>query len=189
MGHRRLFIMVLGFVLVGGISVSSTRLPFDPYLYVYYNDLIIEGKVVSDQEIPLTEGIREKPKDSGWYFPTNLAMIEVTKTHFQQKGELYSVGDTISFKYPTSNFSYHPEKPDLVGLSSGFNAPLELDIGEEGLLGFGITSSGELRKGFYFVLDDSMKSQVHAVLAGLEADSTGTIEEIRKHYKGKKWKW
>jgi hypothetical protein len=163
--------------------------PFDPYRYVYYNEIIIEGTVLSDSELPLTEGINGNPREPGWYYPTNTACLLVDQVLLQRLGACFAVGDTICFKYATSNNSVNPDKPGLVGISSGFNGPLGYEVTDNGLFGLSLGKNGRIRKGHYFALNDSMTQQIYDVLLKLEADSTQTVEEIRRHYHGRKWEW
>ena len=42
--------------------------PFDPYRYVYFNEILFDGTVLGDTELPLEEGLNGDPREAGWFY-------------------------------------------------------------------------------------------------------------------------
>ena len=58
------------------------------------------------------------------FIPTNMACLLVDRVHLLRHGASIVEGDTICFKYATSNNYFNPDKPGLMGFSGGLNGPL-----------------------------------------------------------------
>jgi hypothetical protein len=168
--YRTLTIFAAVLIILSAEALGSTSQPYTPADYVKYSSLIVDGILISDEVARIENRFVSK---DGWITATNWACVLVDSVLHQSKGRSYATGDTICFRYPTSDNSYHPDKPGLVQMSHGSSGPLSFIIGRNGLYSFNILDDGECRKGSWFFLDDSLVSGIYDVLNKLAADSIG----------------
>jgi len=112
--YRTLTISTAVLIVFSVEALGSTSHPFTPVYYVKFNSLIVDGVLISDEVARIENRFVSK---DGWITATNWACVLVDSVLHQSKGRSYATGDTICFRYPTSDYSYHPDKPDLVQMS------------------------------------------------------------------------
>jgi hypothetical protein len=176
MGHvTREKLGIIATVLLCSVAGASgtTTVPFTAERFVHSYELIVEGVFISDEEAPIENRI---VSSTGWIYPTNWACVVVDSVLKQPKEKSYAIGDSLYFRYTTSNRSYNPERPGLVQQVGGSEEPVRILIGQNGLYAFHFMSDGEIRRGSWFAEDDSRVNEIYEELNKLAADSVEHVE-------------
>jgi len=175
--------LAISFISTGAICSSY---PYDPGLYVYWNEIVVEGTLISNNEVPEESRLEQDP---GWFFPTNRACVLVNRAAWQNEGPAVEKGDTLCFRYRTSNIARNEDVPDIMRQVGNGETGLGVAVGTTGLYSIGIARDGSLRKGVWFSLSEVQECEVLDFISKLQLDFSGTVKELKKSHPGVRIDW
>lgn len=148
---------------------------FDPGIFVGWNDLIVEGRI-------LTHGPGEpRPahcKNPRFLFAFHEGRVVVSHVIRDRLRRGVGPGDTISFAYRTGARSLGSSKDSLSAWISETPQVLTVAEGDSGLFGLGLACDGAYRPGWNFWLQGARADSVREFVRALEADSLGTVNAL-----------
>jgi hypothetical protein len=158
------------------VEAQSSSQAYDPGLYVYWNDVIVEGVLLYDVEVPPENGLEARP---GWRFPTNRACVLVHSILWCESGPTVAEGDTLCFLHKTSNVATNPDEPGQGLHVLAGDHSLSLEVGEQGLFSFNRSNTGSLKRGTWFSLPKEKKAEVQEFINNLNSDFVGTVKDLK----------
>jgi len=169
----RICLVFVALVLPG--HIIALQIGYVPELYVVWNKIIVEGVIISDVAVepqPWVSGV------SG-LFPTNRGTIVVERVLRRSSDYFVSRGDTVRFRYPTSNFTV-PRDDGSITFAMEICDFENLEVGRAGLFSFRLHKEHGLVPGYSFLTTDTQREEVLELLAEVAADSAGTMAKIKE---------
>lgn len=170
-----LLCMPFGFVCVFAVVLT---VPWDPGVYVGWNDIIVEGELIRLWET----GPREMPEYDGYHFRGQAGLVLIESVIYNKTDRVLSCGDTLSFFLRTAETS-EPKGDTSCSVYDTFK-PIDLPIGTTGYFAL---DEGQYRirpSNAFFYIDEGRAKEVVAFLACLAADSAATVNALERRHPG-----
>jgi hypothetical protein len=167
------------------LSITSFAIevdvPWDPGIYVGWNDLILEGILIR-----LIDESRPISICRGFLFRGQAGSVRVENVVFNRSDLVVTCDDTVSFFLRTASTS-----EPMDGVTWFLEDPsdsLDIPVGTKGYFAFNVIPN-EVRPGWFFFIGETRQLEVNQFLASLSADSAGTVRDLKERHPGYRYKF
>ena len=159
------FVFISALLAWSGTGLAVTP-PYVPEMWVEWSDAVVVGTVLSVESADSRE--IEGHHSDGWFFPHDVARIEIAEVLKGSPKRCISVGDTISLFYATSGEGKSFDEPNLI-LSASDAEMKPLLKGLEGAFSLRIVR-GEWRSRIWcYYRDMSLVPEIRSAVERLSA--------------------
>lgn len=170
-----LLLLIITVLVVLPAHSSKMVIPWDPGIYVGWNDIIVQGRLVKLWD---TEP-REMPEFGGWSFRGQAGIITIMRAIYNKTDRVLECGDTLSFFLRTADTS-EPRGSISRGVTDP-GEPVNLPVGATGYYAFRVNDY-RVGPGWEFFINEERMKEVEEFLANLEADSATTVRDLQRRH-------